>query len=63
MNKHTISENTMYDFLCNYTQLMKYLADCHQEIVKAKFHLGYYSYTAKIWSKHNNDTPTKGETK
>ena len=50
MNKHTVSEKTLIDFLRSFGALQDCLAKCGEIVVKVKFHIGYYTYSAKVWS-------------
>ena len=50
MNKHTVSEKILGDFLHSFAALQDCLAKCGEIVVKVKFHIGYYSYSAKVWS-------------
>ena len=50
MNKHTVSEKALGDFLRSFGALQDCLAKCGEIVVKVKFHIGYYSYSAKVWS-------------
>lgn len=50
MNKHTVSEKTICDFLRGFGVLQDCLAKCGEIVVKVRFHIGYYSYSAKVWS-------------
>ena len=50
MNKHTVSEKTLIDFLRSFGALLDCLAKCGEIVVKVKFHIGYYTYSAKVWS-------------
>jgi hypothetical protein len=51
VNKHTVNEKTLIDFLRSFNTLQDCLARCDEIVVKVKFHIGYYSYRATVWSK------------
>ena len=55
MNKHTISERCLGDFLRSFNILQECLAKCDEVIVKARFHVGCYTYSAKIWSEKKKE--------
>lgn len=50
MNKHTISEHSLGEFLRDFASLQDCLDKCGEVIVKSKFHIGCYVYKAKVWS-------------
>ena len=50
MNKHTVSEKALGDFLRSFGVLQDCLEKCGEIVVKVKFHIGYYNYSAKVWS-------------
>lgn len=50
MNKHTIKEKSLGDFLRNFAALQDCLAKCGETVTKVRFHVGYLSYSAKVWS-------------
>lgn len=50
MNKHTICEKSLADLLRDFAALQDCLAKCGETIVKVSFHVGYYTYSAKVWS-------------
>ena len=50
MNKHTVKEQTLIDFLRSFGVLQDGLAKCDEIVVQVKFHIGYYTYSAKVWS-------------
>ena len=50
MNKHTVSEDTFGDFLRSFGVLQTCLAKCGESVVKVKFNVGCYRYSAKVWS-------------
>lgn len=50
MNKHTIREQTLADFMRNFAALQDCLDKCGETVVKVRFHIGYYWYSAKVWS-------------
>jgi hypothetical protein len=45
-----VSERVLSDFLCSFGALQDCLAKCGEIVVKVKFHIGYYRYSAKVWS-------------
>lgn len=50
MNKHTVNEKDLGDFLHSFGVLQDCLEKCGEIVVKVKFHIGYYNYSAKVWS-------------
>ena len=50
MNKHTISEHTLDEFLRDFAALQDCLDKCGETVVKVKFHIGCFVYKAKVWS-------------
>ena len=58
MNKHTVNEKTLVDFLRSFSALQDCLAKCDEIIVKVKFHIGYYTYSAKVWSEKKKGEQT-----
>ena len=45
-----MSEKVLSDFLRSFGVLQDCLAKCGEIVVKVKFHIGYYTYSAKVWS-------------
>ena len=50
MNKHTVSEKELGDFLRSFCVLQDCLAKCGEIVIRVKLHIGYYNYSAKVWS-------------
>ena len=50
MNKHTVKEHVLGDFHHTFMQLLDYLEKCGERIVKTSIHLGYCTYSAKVWT-------------
>ena len=50
MNKHTVSEKALDSFIRSFGVLQDCLAKCGETVVKVRFHIGYWSYSAKVWS-------------
>ena len=59
MNKHTVSEETLDEFLRSFRVLRDCLAAVGEIVVKAKFHIGCYRYKAKVWSEKKKEGGTK----
>ncbi len=59
MNKHTVCEKVLPDFLRSFGILCDCLDKCGEAIVKTKFHIGYYSYSAKVWSEKKKEGGAK----
>ena len=56
MNKHTVNEKTLVDFLRSFGALQDCIAKCGEIVVKVKFHIGYYTYSAKVWSEKSKES-------
>ncbi len=50
MNKHAVSEVTLIDFIRSFGVLQDCLAKCGEVVVKVRFHIGFRTYGAKVWS-------------
>lgn len=59
MNKHTVSEKTLGDFLRSFGVLRDCLAAVGEVVLKVKFHIGYYTYSAKVWSESKKEGGAK----
>lgn len=58
MNKHTVNEKLLCEFLRSFNALQDCLAKCGEIVVKVKFHIGYYSYSAEVWSEKKERSAT-----